>query len=159
MRIDVKVIDAPLLAAMRETRREMNQDVKNALLAVAQDVALPQAKRLAPRQSGRLARSLIAKATARNAYLTTSLTRRQGSRMLGLLEFGGTRRDVIKPRTRKALRVGDGFAAVIRTPRTYRAQGFMQRAAETKRVEINQRVQADLTDVIQRYLDRHSVPA
>lgn len=155
----MKVQNHEILAAMKENIRDLDDDVKTSLLGVAEDVALPVAKRIAPHVSGTLARSLIARATKRNAYLTTSLTRRQGGRRLGLHEFGGTVKKQIRPTGgRRALLLPDGrFVARVTTPRTYRGQHFMERSVTTQRAEITRRIEKDLSAAMQRHIDRHSV--
>jgi HK97 gp10 family phage protein len=152
----VEINDGPLRAAMQATRRELNQEVKGALLRAAEDVTLPVAKQLAPVSSGALRASLIARATTRTVYLTTSLTKSSGARRVGLLEFGGTRRDVIVPRQRRALAFDGVFAARIATPRTYRAQQFMTRARDMTRGEVAERISNDVAAAIQAHIERHS---
>lgn len=165
MRVTVRVDDAGLRAAMKDTRKELNRDVRSALIGAAEDVALPVAKRLAPHRTGELARSLTARGSARSAYLTTSLRGRKGRRV-GLLEYGGTvpgkrsRVRVIEPRKAKALRMPDGrFIARMSTPRTYPAQRFMQRSVETQRVEIEEAIVDSVSAAVIRHLERNGLGA
>ena len=171
---DVRIVldDKPAKDAMRQIRKTLNSDTRRALGQAAERIALPAAKAGTPKRSGTLAASLVARSSTRNAYLTTSLTRKQGSRRLGLLEFGGTRRDVIVPRRAKALRLPDGgFVARVggSSPgtirrvfgmgargRKYRAQGFMYRAVESKRGEVTEYLADKMAEAAQRAIDSRS---
>lgn len=171
MRVAIVFDDKPAQDAMRQIRKTLNHDTRRALGQAAERIALPAAKAKTPRRSGTLAASLVARSSTRNAYLTTSLTRKQGSRRLGLLEFGGTRRDVIVPKRAKALRLPDGgFVARVGASkgavrsllgmatkgRKYRAQAFMYRAVESNRGEVTEYLADKLAEAAQRAIDSRS---
>lgn len=171
MDVRIRFDDRPAQDAMRQIRKTLNADTRRVLGTVARDIALPAAKRGTPKRSGTLAASLIAKSTTRNAYLSTSLTRKQGSRRLGLLEFGGTRRDIITPKRAKAIRLpsGDFTARVGGSPgtarrllglgakgRRYRAQGFMYRAVTGVRPQVNEALAEGLAEAAQRAINSRS---
>jgi len=171
MRVAIVFEDKPAKDAMRQIRKTLNSDTRRALGQAAERIALPAAKAGTPKRSGTLAASLIARSSTRNAYLTTSLSRKEGSRRLGLLEFGGTRRDVIVPKRAKALRLPDGgfVARVGAEPglvrrvfriggrgRKYRAQGFMYRSVKAVRPQVNTFMVDKLAEAAQRAIDSRS---
>lgn len=125
-------------------RREMNARVKDGLGSAARTIALPEAKRLAPHHTGRLASSLTAKSTARAAYLTTALRGKKG-RYVGLMEFGGTVRGTILPKGKKqALKINGRFVAKVTTPRHYKGKHFMERAVTGRRKQIDAAIQREV---------------
>lgn len=148
--------DAQLLAAMREARRDLNQDVKAVMREVGEGILLPAARRAVPARTGTLRRSLIFRATTRGGYVTTSLTKRQGGRRFGLLEFGGTRRDVIQPRRAKALRFGGRYTARVTAPRVYPQTLWVTRARDQQQPRIIAALETRITDVLQAHITRHS---
>lgn len=153
----MKIDDAGLRAAMIETRKVLDQDVRAGLLEVAEEVALPVARRLAPSRSGELQRSLTAKGSAKGAYLTTSLRGTRGRRV-GLLEYGGTVKRAIEPRKRRALRLASGdFVARVDTPRVYPAQRFLQRSVEDQAPRIRVAVEEAMTAAVIRHMERNGL--
>lgn len=164
MRLRVFVQDAGVAAAMKATRRDLNRDVRAAFREVGDSVLLPAAKAATPMVTGKLRRSIVFKPTTSGGYLTTSLTRRQGAKRLGLLEFGGTRRDVIRPRSKKALRLRTGVVVAVvgvprvgrRVGRVYKAQGFLQRARDERLPLVAREIEPRIRAAIQRHIDRNS---
>lgn len=155
----VRVDDAAALAAMRETRKELDRDVRAALITVGEQVALPVARRLAPRRSGDLERSLTVKGSARGAYLTTSLRGKRGRRV-GLLEFGGTVKAPVTPKRARALRLTSGdFVARVDTPRVYPALGFMRRSVDDQQPRIRVEVERAMTEAVIRHMERNGLRA
>lgn len=142
---------------MRAARRDLNQDVKQVMGEVGEDILLPAARRAVPARTGELRRSLIFRATTRGGYVTTRLTRRQGSRRFGLLEFGGTRRDVIQPRKARAIRFGGRYTARVTTPRVYPQTLHVSRARDAAQPRIILRLEERLTAVLQAHVTRHSI--
>lgn len=151
------VSDERLLAALRETRRELGSDIKQAFLDVGNEIVLPEARRRAPVKTGWLRANIAIGASKTKGWVYVPVRRRRDRGRIALIEFGGTRRDVIRPRTRKALTVGDGFAAVVTTARVYRAKPFMQPAVEGEQPRIRAMLADRITDAIQARVDQASV--
>lgn len=150
MRFTVKVEDDELLRQLRDSRREMNATVKNALVEAARKSALPLAKRAAPRK---FAPAITVKASARDAYITTQGPRLIG-RIVGLLEFGGTVRTPIVPQQAKALSFGGRFVARVDTPRRYQGKAFLQTAAHAAKPAMETYIRDHVADAIQAHVDR-----
>lgn len=146
----VTIDDGAVLAALRDARREIGQDVRRELLEVAERVALPIVRGHVP---GRWGRSVIVKASTRNAFLTTSLRGMQ-RRTFGMLNFGGISRSPIRPRRAKALAVGPGIIrASVTRPRKYAARHWIEKGAQAARgrfqAEMAERVEKILRDRIE----------
>lgn len=143
------VKDEGALEQLRGAQRDLNRAVKAGLIAGAERSAVPSVRRTAPRRSGRMAGSIIAKATSRNAYLTSNLRGKERARV-GLLNFGGTVRGHIRPRgRRRALKLANGvFRAVITTPRHYRAQNFYDRGVQA----VSNQIADDLSREVEKAL-------
>jgi hypothetical protein len=133
--------------AFRDARRDSRQRVKAGLKAAGENVALPEARRRAGalKIAGvPIATTLTVRARSNDAVLTTRL-RGSKARGVGLLEFGGTRTDVIKPKGKKALAFGGGHpVANVTTPRRYHAQRFLTGAVNAKRGEIRDAIQEEV---------------
>ena len=155
MKVVVRIEDAQVLAGLRAVRRDLNQDVKRVFAVVGGQQVMPYVRRAAPVKTGALRRSLILRATTRGGYITTTLTKKQGRRKVGLLEYGGTRRDVIRPRTKKALLLPGGvIRANVPTARTYRAQRFIRGTLEQRQPYVVANLEIQMTRVIQGHIDR-----
>jgi len=155
VKFQVKVDDAALHAAMRSTRRELGQDVKRAFLTVGQEVVLPAARRNAPVKTGWLRRNLMIGATTTRGFVQVKTRTRRERGRVALLEFGGTRRDTIRPRTAgNVLRINGRFARYVRTVRRYEGQHFMERAVDGQQPRIRARLTDELTKAIQAHVDR-----
>ena len=120
--ISYRVDDKAVRAALRDAVKKSGPEIRDGLRGVADRVAVPKVRRLAP---GSLAGTIHGHATTRSAFVQTRDPR------AGLLNFGGTRRDVLKPTGgRKALRLPWGFRAKVKTPRRYKGQHFMERGVQ-----------------------------
>lgn len=111
----------------KQARRDINQRTRLALKAAGEKVALPSARERGARfkVAGRpVAASLVVRSTTRSAYLTTSMRGKLG-RAVGLLEFGGTVKTVIRPRRAKAILTPYGPRAYVKGPRHYHGHHFM----------------------------------
>lgn len=156
IRFSVTVSDRAVLDALREARRDIGKDVKGVLLDIAQDVVLPVARRRVP---GRWGSHITARATTRNAYLTTNL-RGQLRAAYGLLEFGGSARGAIRPRHRTAsghppaLRVGGVVRAIVTTPRRYRARHWLTDAVHSQRPRIEREIADRVTAALEERIER-----
>lgn len=136
MKFKVNMDTKPTEAGFKDARREVFQRLATGLRAAGEKDALPSARALSPSVSGALRSSLVVKASAtggrgntyglRAAYLTTNLRGKKG-RYVGLQEYGGTVKNVIRPRKAKALYINGRFAAQVTSARTYKGQGFMRR--------------------------------
>jgi len=74
-------------------------------------------------------------------------------RIAGLLEFGGTAKRPIRPTNVKALKLGPNwYVSRVTRPRTYRAQRFMQSAADDKLRAFDEEVAGKLAGELQRRL-------
>jgi len=110
--------------AVREIRRQLEREARQIAVGSAREIVLPRAQAAAPVKTGRLRRSLRVYRRRRN-----TLAIRTSVPYAGLVEFGGTRRDVIRPRRRKALAFGGGHPiARVKTPRRYRRRERIWRA-------------------------------
>jgi hypothetical protein len=151
----VTVEDAAVLAALREARKEIAQDVKRELLEIAQRVVVPAAKQRVP---GHWGPRVTARSTTTNAYLTTSLRGMQ-ARAFGLLEHGGTVRTPIRPRRRQALAIAPGIVrAAVTAPRHYVARQWLQKAVESQRQRIEDELAERVTNILQRRIDGAGAP-
>lgn len=140
------------LDALKTARREMRADLREGIIAAAEEITLPAARANIHTRTGRLAGSLVVRGTARNAYLTTRL-RGSMRAMVGLLEFGGIVRTPIRPRKgHRAIRTPYGPRSVVKTPRKYEPQGFMTRAVAETRGTVEERVAAHVEAAVARHL-------
>lgn len=148
--ITVKVEDEGVKRALRESRRDIDKDVRRELKDAAEIATLPIARSLGPS----FAASTFAIRAGRRQVSLTTKARGMTRRIVGLLEFGGTVRTTILPRRAKALAIpGIGFRAAVRGPRRYRAKRFMQTAAERSRPRVERLVEAKLTALVQARVD------
>jgi hypothetical protein len=122
-----------------QARRDINLRLKEGLKAAGEEVALPKARLLA----GNLkvagvptASSLVVKARARDAVLTTNM-RGKLARAVGLQEMGGTVKTPILPRRKKAVVVNGQPVAKVTTPRHYEGRRFLMLSVETQREQID----------------------
>lgn len=145
MTITVSIDDDAVLAGLRAQRRAINQDVKKTTLVAAEKTVLPTTKRLAP---SIIRGPLIARSTTRGAYLTTS-ARGRWRRVTGLLNFGGTVKATIVPKSAKALKFNGRYAARVTGPRTYKAKEFMQRSVEINLGRFSNSVEDQMTRLFQ----------
>lgn len=99
LKFTVRVDDDEVLEQLRASRSDLNARLKDTLRTVAEDVALPHARRTAPRKTGLYRSHLAVTATATTAFLGV---RRKDVPYAGILNFGGTRRDPIMPRRERA---------------------------------------------------------
>jgi acyl dehydratase len=135
MRVQVKIDGDRATQEFKDARREINRRLKEGLQKGGEKIALPAAKGFAPVKTGRLRSSLIVRATARRAVITTNLRGKKG-RYVGLLEYGGTIRARLRPKKAKALFFNGRFVSEVVTPRTIKPRGFLQRAVHTRRAAI-----------------------
>jgi hypothetical protein len=132
MKIRVRMEDFGTKEELKAGRKLMREKVKEGLKEAGQRTVLPAAKRGAP---AIVSQALTTKAAAKGAFLTT-LGPRKLDNITGLLNFGGSPRDVIRPKKKKALRFrgGDGFVVVAsigeegRPRARYKGKHFLEKA-------------------------------
>lgn len=122
--IRIRVQDNGVLAGLQASKRIVTREANRELRETVKAVTLPTAQRISPRKTGRLASKIRAGAAGNRGYIQNTTP------YAGLIEFGGTRRDVIRPRNKQALSFGGRAAAEVSTPRTYKGQHKMQKAIE-----------------------------
>jgi len=150
MRLDVKVNAAPATDEFKAARRDANRRLAAGLKVAGERVALPAARRNAPRRSGELASSLVVKASSNHATLTTNLRGKKGRRV-GLLNYGGTVKAPILPRKKKALYFGGHFYASVTAPRVIKGTHFLNRAIDDNRAMIDQAIEAEVMKSFQGF--------
>lgn len=143
------VDDDAVLRGLREQRRQMSQDVKRLSLEAGERTTLPVARSMT--KPTRAKALVTVKSTTRGAYLTTNGPRKM-SRIVGLLNFGGTVTTPIVPRGR-ALKIGpDTFVAHVTGPRRYKGQGFLDRAVDLTLGRFSAHFEKQLARVMQSRL-------
>lgn len=141
-------------ARTKRLRKAIGKDVKQIMKHAAERKIVPAAERLAPSPARG---TITARATTRSVYVTTT-ARGKRRRVVGLLEYGGTVRAHIRPRPAKralAFRGRGGqtvFAAVVRGPRTYRAQRFIGRAVDRNRGPVLREIRREIPKAMRRHL-------
>ncbi len=116
-RADTRQIEAAFAEASANAQREMQRGIREA----AKQIALPVVRQ---EVTGKLPGVTTAGATAKGGYV------RQTHPGAAINEFGGTRRDVIRPINAKALSTPAGPRAKVGGARVYTAKHALQRAAE-----------------------------
>lgn len=129
-------------SALRDVRKGIKARIKDGLQKGAEQVALPAVKEAAPVKTGWLRDHLAAKARANSAYIT--VTGGKKGRYAGLLEFGGQIRGDIRPKKKKALKIGEGFAASVTKPRRYEARAFIRDAIVRHQDPIQEAIQEEV---------------
>lgn len=126
IRVDDNGVARGLAQSVSIVRREANRELREGV----KRITLPTAQRLSPRKTGRLASRIRAGAAGNRGYIENKIP------YAGLIEFGGTRRDVIRPRHGQALSTPAGAFARVSGPRVYRGQHKMQRAIDLSADEV-----------------------
>ncbi len=152
--ISIKARDEQARAGLKAARRELNKDTKGLLLDIATRRVVPRARRAAP---SIVASSIIARSTTRSVYLTTR-ARGMNRRIFGLLEFGGTVKGVITHgpdvgAIHFSAGGGDVFVQYVKTPRKYKAKGFLRKAVDRERRGFLRELDRKLPGLIQRHVD------
>ena len=139
-KVDSRQALANLTAARKAAERESMKSIRAGVRAIA----VPIARRRAPHHRGALSASVRAGVTTKGAYL------REKTPYAGLIEFGGTRRDVVK--AKKPMPVGAGrYRMAVTKPRRYGASHALRDAAKEAMPAVVQRTQSDLIMVYSRY--------
>ncbi|MFN0092898.1 MAG: hypothetical protein ACKVWR_21900 [Acidimicrobiales bacterium] len=117
---------------LKRVRRDLNQMVKTDMRESAENIGLPVARRL--ERSGRISQIMRAGATTRDAYL--EIPKRSGlfpgdsAGAVALLQFGGVRRDPIRPKRGRAVKTPYGPRAAVTGPRRYKGSRSLSRAVK-----------------------------
>lgn len=123
--VRITVDSADVREQLKQARRLANKNVRDGIKRAVELSALPEAQLRAP-SFVRL--NVAAGSSAGRGFLTFKGTGRL-RKAAALLNFGGTRRDVIRPKKAKALALPFGYRASVKGKRTYKAKGFMQAGA------------------------------
>lgn len=132
----------------REVRRQLATDLSDLEAGVAERTVLPEAQRRASglRVEGQpVAASLVVRKRRSAPYMTTRLRGKRG-RAVGLLEYGGTVRTVIRPRTKQALTINGELRSVVRAARHYRGREFMSGAVDERLGQFGREVREEIVD-------------
>lgn len=151
IRVD-RVKDEQVRQSLEQARKRLRSELGRVLAAAAEKTVLPEARRRAPRAHG-ISASLVVRARAAGAYLTTTKRGKIG-RLAGLLEFGGTARTHILPTRQRRRRKGRRPAVMtpagpryaVRSPRTYRPKLYLTTA-------VSERFDAFTDEVHERHLE------
>lgn len=141
--ISLKVEDGGTIEAFRAARREMRKVVKTSVAQAAQRIVLPSVKRRAQPHLGPFTTSLRAKAQGSGAAYITATNSKKGS-VIALHNWGGMVRTQIRPKNKRALTVGDGVIAHVKTPRHYTGKKFIEAGIKEKLQEFNEHVGEDV---------------
>ena len=126
----IRLVGDGLMRGLQQSKRVIVKEANRELRQVVRDVTLPTAKNIFPRRTGTIAGKMRAGAAGLRPFIENKHP------AAGLLEFGGTRRDVIRPRAGGALRTPDGPRASVKGPRTYHGQHKMAKAIELTQDEM-----------------------
>lgn len=150
MRVRVRIETAAAQHALLAARKEINRGVKDGLAAIVEEVALPRARATAPVKSGRYRSHIRAKSTTTRAFLEV---RTKDVPYAGLLNFGGTRRDIIRPKNAKALRTPMGPRAAVKGPRRYKPSRHLEKVVEQTRAQVMEKAQEKVVAALSRHVE------
>lgn len=112
---------------LKRVRRNVRERTAKSVKRLAERVVLPAARRRG--RLGPYTSALVVKTRSTGAFLTGSSLKK--GRAIGLLEFGGVRRDVIRPKKGShAIMTPRGPRSGIFNPRKYKRRGLIMRAVE-----------------------------
>lgn len=134
--ISVKIDAERTSDEFKRIRRDTRRIAGEAAVAAGEKVALPAARRHAP---GFIRTTLYVKRRGTDAVLTTRLPGKKG-RVVGLLEYGGTVRTVIRPKNGQAILTPEGPRAAVNKPRKYKGKHFMSDAIHKNRRQIDEAI-------------------
>lgn len=128
--IRIRLDDRALVAGLQQSKRTLVREANRELRDSVRLITLPTAKNIFQRKSGQIASKMRAGAAGNRAFIENKHP------AAGLLEFGGTRTDIIRPRAGGALRTPAGPRAVVKGPRTYHGKHRMAKAIELTSEEL-----------------------
>lgn len=120
----------------KRARRDIYTRARSGMKRAAEKAVLPRARREVGTETPVPPGQLVVKTTTTYAYLTASSVK-QG-RKIGLLNYGGTVRQPIRPRRRRALSFAGVVVSQVNTARRYRGEHFLEDAVEAQRDEFGQ---------------------
>lgn len=128
IRINVTV-DDDATPVLRKARQKVRGRTNRAVKQLAERTILPAARRRG--RLGPFTSKLVVRTRYTGSAFLTGQTLKAG-RAIGLLEFGGTRRDPIRPRKRgkQAVMTPRGPRAAVLGPRKYKKRGLLIRTVE-----------------------------
>lgn len=142
VRVDNRRVRSGLTRAHKDARKRSAA----AMARVTTKRVLPRIKAIAP---GVVSPALTAKANRRGAFITTRGPREK-DRITGLLNWGGTVRSYIKPKRKKALRIGPNIVrSAVYTKRRYRGKKFIERGLDSSKAGIEDQMRTEVTRAIQ----------
>lgn len=142
--IRIKVDTRAAVAGLRAASRAADKQAVKGVRKAAKEVALPIARTAT---AGELPGRTTAGATRKGAYV--------GQKHPGAAidEFGGTRRDVIRPVTKRAVMTPYGPRALVSGPRVYPKKLVLTKAAERARPLMERPVKDAVLDAYRPYFD------
>ena len=145
----VRVDDRRVRRGLTQAQRDARKRAAGAMQRVTERRVLPRIKRIAP---GVVAAAITAKANRKGAFITTQGPRVK-DRITGLLNWGGTVRTFIRPKRKKALRIGPNVVrAAVYTKRRYRGKKFIERGLPNSPGEVEDFMRDEMTRAIQEAL-------
>lgn len=130
----VRVEAEEAIAGLRAARRGIDREVKIGLLKAA-ELAVEPAREQAPHKTGDLAEHVEAGATARSGFIEVK-TREVP--YAGLIYWGGTRHDTVRPKSKVALSTPFGPRARIHHgAQAYKPNPFLDRGIAAVRDEVD----------------------
>lgn len=132
---------------LRYATKKVSLYAQKGLRRGVKDIAVPRARALAPHKGGSYAASMRGAVAGLTGYIVSKDPR------AGLLNFGGTRHDVVRPRSARALRTPQGPRAALRGPRTYHGTHSMERAAVASASAIAEITQDAVTEAFAAYFE------
>lgn len=122
----VTVDSAAVKQELKQARRIANKNVRDGIKRAIEEAVVPEAKRRAP---GFVRMNIGAGSQRGSGYLTfvgKGRLRKAG----GLMNFGGTRKDVIRPKNGEAVLTPMGPRAEVSGPRKYKGKFFLQKGRD-----------------------------
>lgn len=128
IRIDAKIDADQATDAFKHARRDMYRRARSGTKKAGEQTILPKAKRGMSGKTPVSTQQLVVKTTGTTGYLTVQNQKK--SRIVGLLNFGGTVEGPIEPRNRKAISFGGVVVSQVNTARRYRGAHFLEQARD-----------------------------
>lgn len=156
MTIGIRVDDAAVLHGLRAARRDLRPRMKRIQEDAATDVVMPRVRQLSPSfAKGKM----VARATSSAARVTT-IARGMDRRRIGLHEYGGTVKTVLRPKRPgvRAIPVAPGvFRANVKGPRHHTAHSFMRAAVNDRFAAYCARLRDDVSEWLLDEITRRGV--
>jgi hypothetical protein len=128
IRIEATVDAEQATDAFKHARRDIYRRAKSGIKAAGERTILLRARAGMRSKSPVVSSQLVVKTTARDGYLTAK-SAKQG-RIVGLLNYGGTVKDPIVPKDKKALAFAGIVVSQVNRQRRYRGSHFLEKARD-----------------------------